>query len=74
MNGLSKEIQKLPDANPEIIFAILLDNHNLTGAEMTAAYRKGSCAMRVALVDWTNEPLEKLNDAFLGAVITKSLK
>ena len=67
------ELKKLPDSLPELVFAILLGNHDLTGAEMTGAYRKGSCAMRAALVQWANDPLEKLNEAFLGAVIMKSL-
>ena len=68
------ELQKTPDSIPELVFSILLGTHDLTGVEMTAAYRRGSCAMRTALVKWSNDPLEKLNNAFLGAVITKSLK
>ena len=73
LKELSVELKKLPDSLPELVFALLLGNHDLTGAEMTGAYRKGSCAMRAALVQWANDPLEKLNEAFLGAVIMKSL-
>ena len=81
--GLSKEdglkelathLEKLPHSSPELVFQILLGNHDLTGLEMTNAYRYGACAMRTALVDWSNDPLEELNPAFLNAVITKSLK
>jgi hypothetical protein len=81
--GLSKEdglkelavnLTKLPYSAPELVFQILLGNHDLTGLEMTNAYRNGSCAMRTALVEWSNDPLEELNKAFLNAVITKSLK
>ncbi len=81
--GLSKEdglqelalkLAKLPYSSPELVFQILLGNHDLTGLEMTNAYRYGSCAMRTALVEWSNDPLEDLNEAFLNAVITKSLK
>ena len=81
--GLSKEdglkelgvyLAKLPHSYPELIFQILLGKHDLTGLEMTNAYRHGSCAMRTALVEWSNDPLEDLNKAFLNAVITKSLK
>ena len=81
--GLSKEdglkelavnLAKLPYSSPELVFKILLGNHDLTGLEMTNAYRYGSCAMRTALVEWSNDPLEDLNEAFLNAVITKSLK
>ena len=81
--GLSKEdglqelaviLVKLPHSYPELIFQILLGNHDLTGLEMTNAYRNGSCAMRTALVEWSNDSLEDLNEAFLSAVITKSLK
>ena len=81
--GLSKEdglkelavnLSKLPYSSPELVFKILLGNHDLTGLEMTNAYRYGACAMRTALVEWSNNPLEDLNKAFLNAVITKSLK
>ena len=81
--GLSKEnglqelavnLEKLPYSSPELVFQILLGNHDLTGLEMTNAYRYGACAMRTALVEWSNDPLEDLNEAFLNAVITKSLK
>ena len=81
--GLSKEdglkelaviLAKLPHSYPELIFQILFGNHDLTGLEMTNAYRNGSCAMRTALVEWSNDSLEDLNEAFLNAVITKSLK
>ena len=80
--GLSKEdglkelalnLEKLPYSSPELVFQILLGNHDLTGLEMTKAYRHGSCAMRTALVEWSNDSLEELNEAFLSAVITKSL-
>ena len=67
------ELHILPSSYPELIFAILLGKHELTGAEMTSAYRHGSCAMRTALVSWCNDPLEELNDAFLNAVISKNL-
>ncbi len=81
--GLSKEdglkelavkLEKLPYSSPELVFQILLGNHDLTGLEMTNAYRYGACAMRTALGEWSNDPLEDLNEAFLNAVITKSLK
>ena len=81
--GLSKEdglkelavnLEQLPYSSPELVFQILLGNHDLTGLEMTNAYRNGACAMRTALVEWSNDPLEDLNKAFLNAVITKSLK
>ncbi len=66
-------LKKYPYSNPELVFQILLGTHQLTGLEMTIAYRHGSCAMRSALNDWSKEPLERLNLAFLNAVITKSL-
>ena len=62
------------DSYPELVFQILSGNHELTGLEMTNAYRNGSCAMRTAVVQWSNDPLEDLNEAFLNAVITRSLK
>ena len=74
MQELAANLEKLPHSSPELVFQILLGNHDLTGLEMTNAYRYGACAMRTALVDWSNDPLEDLNEAFLNAVITKSLK
>ncbi len=80
--GLSKEeglkqlaaiLQRLPHSFPELIFQILLGHHHLTGLEMTTAYRNGSCAMRTALMEWSNDSLEELNETFLSAVVTKSL-
>ncbi|WP_320676207.1 hypothetical protein [Prochlorococcus sp. MIT 1300] len=73
LNELAYYLEKLPYSSPELVFQILLGNHKLTGLEMTKAYRHGSCAMRTALVQWSNDPLEELNKAFLNAVITKSL-
>ncbi len=81
--GISKEeglkelaiiLKKLPHSFPELIFQILLGHHDLTGLEMTEAYRCGSCAMRTALMEWSNDSLEALNETFLSAVVTKSLK
>ncbi len=66
-------LKKYPNSNPELVFGILLGIHDLTGLEMTRAYRYGSCAMRSALSDWCKDSLEPLNEAFLSAVITKSL-
>ena len=40
------------DSQPELVFKILLGHHELTGLEMTNAYRNGSCGMRSALSDW----------------------
>ena len=80
--GISKEkglkeltvlLEKLPHSFPELIFQILLGHHDLTGSEMTIAYRSGSCGMRTALMEWSNDPLEDLNETFLNAVVTKSL-
>ena len=73
LHELNDHLIKYPHSNPELVFQILLGTHVLTGLEMTLAYRNGSCAMRSALNDWTNSPLEKLNESFLDAVITKSL-
>ncbi len=70
---LASYLKELPLSSPELVFQILLGTHNLTGLEMTNAYRHGSCAMRTALSQWSNDPLEELNDAFLDSVITKSL-
>ncbi len=81
--GLSREeglkelaviLQKYPHSFPELIFQILLGNHKLTGSEMTMAYRSGSCAMRTALMEWSNDSLEDLNETFLNAVAIQSLK
>ncbi len=74
LQQLAENLEKLPYSSPELVFQILLGNHDLTGLEMTNAYRYGACAMRTALVEWSNDPLEELNEAFLNAVITKSLK
>ena len=74
MKELALNLATLPYSSPELVFQVLLGNHDLTGLEMTNAYRYGACAMRTALVDWSNDPLEDLNEAFLNAVITKSLK
>ncbi len=73
LKELALYLKNYEHSNPELVFQILLGNHDLTGIEMTGAYRKGSCAMRSALVDWCNDPLEELNEAFLNAVITNSL-
>ncbi len=70
---LDQHLKNYPHSNPELIFQILLGTHDLTGFEMTNAYRHGSCAMRSALNDWTKDSLEKLNQAFLQAVVTKDL-
>ena len=61
------------DSQPELVFELLMGNHELTGLEMTDAYRNGSCGMRSALSEWTNSSLEPLNEAFLNAVETKNL-
>ncbi len=73
LRELAQHLNNYPYSNPELVFQILLGNHDLTGLEMTIAYRNGSCAMRAALNDWINEPLEELNEAFLNAVKTQSL-
>ena len=73
LEELGNYMKKYPYSNPELVFQLLLGTHQLTALEMTIAYRNGSCAMRSALHDWSNEPLEKLNTAFLNAVRTKSL-
>ena len=74
LQELAVNLERLPYSSPELVFQILLGNHSLTGLEMTNAYRYGACAMRTALVEWCNDPLDDLNEAFLNAVITKSLK
>ena len=61
------------DSQPELVFELLSGNHELTGLEMTDAYRNGSCGMRSALSEWTNNSLEALNEAFLNAVEIKNL-
>ena len=61
------------DSQPELVFELLVGNHELTGLEMTDAYRNGSCGMRSALAEWTNSSLEPLNEAFLNAVEVKNL-
>ena len=73
LREINHHLKNYPYGNNELIFQILLGNHDLTGLEMTIAYRNGSCAMRAALNDWINEPLEELNEAFLNAVKTQSL-
>ncbi len=74
LEQVCKHLNKYPHGNAELVIQILIGSHDLTGLEMTIAYRYGSCAMRSALNDWTKDPLEKLNEAFLNAVMTKSLK
>ena len=61
------------ESQPELVYELLVGNHELTGIEMTDAYRNGSCGMRSALSDWTNNSLEPLNEAFLNAVETENL-
>ena len=61
------------DSQPELVFELLSGNHELSGLEMTDAYRNGSCGMRSALHEWTNSSLEPLNEAFLNAVEVKNL-
>ena len=73
LKELDRHLKNHPYSNPELVFQILLGSHELTGKEMTNAYRHGSCAMRDALNAWTNDPLERLNKAFLNAVKTKNL-
>ena len=58
---------------PTLVFQILRGSQDLTGDEMTHAYRTGSCAMRTVLMQRCQDPLEELNRAFLDAVITKEL-
>ena len=65
---LCKYLEKMGNSHPELVLGILSGNHVLTGLEMTNAYRNGSCALRSALAEWTNSPLEELNKAFLQAV------
>ena len=73
LRELATHLERLPHSSPELVFQILLGNHDLTGLEMTEAYRHGSCAMRTALVEWSNDNLEDLNTAFLDAVLTTNL-
>ena len=61
------------DSQPELVFNILSGDHELSGKEMTDAYRNGSCGMRSALSDWTQSSLEPLNEAFLNAVEVENL-
>ena len=61
------------DSKPELVFELLKGNHELTGLEMTDAYRNGSCGMRSALSEWSKSSLEPLNEAFLNAVDAKNL-
>ena len=61
------------DADSELIYSLLKGNHVLTGKQMTYAYRHGSCGMRSALSEWSNDSLEPLNEAFLNAVETDNL-
>ena len=65
---LSKILLNYEGAQPELVFSLLSDEHELTGREMTFAYQNGNCAMRSALNEWTKSPLEELNEAFLNAV------
>ncbi len=69
---LSKILSKY-EGQPELVRALLSGEHILTGLEMTEAYRKGSCAMRRALNEWSNCSSEELNKAFLDAVIIEKL-
>ena len=73
LQELAFYLNKHEHSDPELVFQILIGSHDLTGLEMTGAYRLGSCAMRTALSEWSEDPLEELNRAFLDAVITKSL-
>ena len=73
LQELAKYLKELPHSSPELVFQILIGDHVLTGLEMTNTYRHGSCAMRTALSQWCNDPLEELNDAFLNSVLTKNL-
>ena len=74
LKDIGEILSTLPHSYPELVFQILIGTHDLTGQEMTKAYRYGSCAMRAALVTWSGDSLEELNEAFLNAVIAKSLK
>ena len=56
------------DSEIELMYSLLSGKHNLTGLEMTYAYKKGYCSMRNALNEWTENSLEPLNEAFLNAV------
>ena len=60
-------------SRPELVFELLSGRHELTGLEMTDAYRNGSCGMRSALSEWIKSSLEQLNEAFLNAVQVKNL-
>ena len=74
LQELTVILKKYPQSFPELIFKILLGTHQLTGLEMTNAYRNGSCAMRTALMEWSNDSLEELNETFLNAVVSQSLR
>ncbi len=73
LKQLAPYLQAHKHSDPELVFQILLGTHQLTGLEMTIAYRKGSCAMRTAMSEWCSDPLEPLNEAFLSAVLTHNL-
>ena len=69
---LSKVLTKY-EGQTDLVRALLSGEHILTGIEMTDAYRKGSCAMRSALNEWSRSSSEDLNKAFLDAVIIENL-
>ena len=73
LKELSLALNDIPNSFPQLVCQILTGSHDLTGKEMTKAYRAGSCGMRTVLVQWCHDPLEELNQAFLEAVITKQL-
>ncbi len=73
LKELSLAMHNMPNSFPELVCQILRGSHDLTGEEMTTAYRSGSCGMRTVLVQWSQDPLEELNRAFLDAVITTQL-
>ncbi len=70
---VAQHLKHYPESRPELVFGILMGGHELTGLQMTNAYQNGTCAMRYALNDWSNEPLERLDEAFLSAVKSKNL-
>jgi len=72
---LSRSLAKY-ESYPELVLSLLSGKHQLTGLEMTNAYRNGACGLRNALTEWTNSnsSLEKLNEAFLNAVMTENLE
>ncbi len=69
---LSKILSKY-EGQPKMVRALLSGEHILTGIEMTEAYRRGSCAMRSALNEWSKSSSDELNKAFLDAVIIENL-